>query len=99
VYAEPRPSVLDMTLPAFAAKRGLQAYQLSVAHLLQCRRRRSAANSRPPPLLSIGGTDELTDGRTDGRPTVRHCCLLYTVVHCCVGSGFDYVFASELILL
>ena len=55
-----------MTLPAFAA--AARRPQLSIDN--GCRHRRSAANPPAacgPPLLSIDGTDRLTDGRTPDR--------------------------------
>ena len=63
VCVEPRPSALNMTLPAFAAERGLQACQLSID--ICCRRPLQLAARR----CCCRSTGQ-TDGRTDGQPTV-----------------------------
>ena len=60
-FVEPRPSAHNMTLPAFAAERGLQAYQESTDSS-------SSKASKQLLLLSIAGTDRQT-----WTPTVRLC--------------------------
>ena len=60
VSVEPRPSALNMTLPAFAA----------VLSADIDRRLVQQQTTRTPLLLSLDGTDGRTDGRTDGDPTV-----------------------------
>jgi len=68
-----------MTLLAFAAERGQQAYQLSID--VCCRRPRSAAN--PPHADAAvnrrtdGRTGEQTDERTDTRPLHTPCSEYY----------------------
>jgi len=60
ICVEPPPSALDMTLPAFAAERRLQAHQLSTD---------AALSSKPASRCcqSMRQTDWRTDGRTPER--------------------------------
>jgi len=67
VRVEPRPSALNITLPAYAAERRLQAYRLSID--ICCRRPRSAAN-QPNAAAAVDRRHRQTDGRTDGHRTV-----------------------------
>jgi len=60
ICVEPSPSALN----TFAAKRGLQACQLSID--ICCRRPRSAANP-PADAAAVDRWDRQTDGRTPDR--------------------------------
>jgi len=64
VRVEPRPSALNITLPAYAAERRLQAYRLSID--ICCRRPRSAAN-QPNAAAAVDRRHRQTDGRTPDR--------------------------------
>ena len=61
---EPRPSVLNITLPAFAAQRRcLQQISTDTRYAASAQQQTSRASL----LLSIDGTDRQTDGRTPDR--------------------------------
>jgi len=74
---QPRPSAVNMTLPAFAAERrrasAVDRYFLSAG--------RSAANP-PHTAAAVDRRNRQTDGQTDGRPAVLQTLLLILCGHC-----------------
>jgi len=75
VCVEPRPSGLNMTLPAYAAER--RRLQLFDRYLLQAPALSSKPAARRRCCRSTGQTDGRTDGRTDTRQLHRPCFACY----------------------
>ena len=86
VHVQPRNSVVNVTLPAFAAERRAGAPLLLNAHAasarsqrpplsidISCPRGAQQQTHRPPLLHSIDGTDR----QTDARPFHRPCSAYY----------------------
>ena len=76
-------SALNMTLPAFAAQRGLHAHARTRS-IFAADARTQQQTRRPPQLLPIDGTD--TDGRMDG-----HLTAVVKVVMCSRGGSASEV--------
>jgi len=66
---EPRPSDVNMTLPAFAVEH-VRLQQISIDSGTRRRPGAQQQTRRTLLLLSIDRTDRQTDKRTDGHPTV-----------------------------
>ena len=71
VYLEPRPSALNITLPAIATKRGCLQLSIDISFPLGALQQ----TRRTPLLLSIDGTYRQTDRQTDGRTPDRYIVL------------------------